>query len=590
MRAICGTAAGRPVGRCGLLALSAFLLSVLVSPFSARADTNALAIVNYTGGIAAFNGAGVNVGQIETAQPTNHVDLANQITVFASAGTTSATNHATEVASVIIGTGALDRGAAPGATLYSFGAGSADANYLTAYWLLATQTVGACKVINMSFGSAPVATTRTSAGGTNYTSYTQTFNPDGSDTDSQTIDNVAATKGTIFVKSAGNNGLAGTNTVTDPGSAFNIIVVGAVSNTAPGATTSVADFSSRGYLANGRSAVDIVAPGADVSLAGISTSVTFTATSVTVISNNVGAPTIYQAGSTFTFLNGAGPTQTPLSRINTNSGTSFAAPLVAGVTADLVQYGNTLPPVTAAAATDPRTIKAILLNSATKLAGWGQGAVAGGTAGLQGVLTGGVNGVTTVLQPLDPNQGAGLLNANGAYLQLAAGKQIATIQQQGPGSIIDETVPLTGWDFNTVKMALTNFYQLSSKAVGTLAVTLDWNRDISTVAGTNFVGGMANMGLSLFTSVDNTYTKTSLVAQSISIVDNVEHLWFTNVPTAYYEFGVSYNQYASQGSPAPGNETYAVAWSFTPVPEPSTLLLAGLGITALWWQLKRRRT
>jgi hypothetical protein len=191
---------------------------------------------------------------------------------------------------------------------------------------------------------------------------------------------------------------------------------------------------------------------------------------------------------------------------------------------------------------------------------------------------------------LDPTQGAGLLNANGAYLQLAAGKQIATIQQQGPGSIIDETVPLTGWDFNTVKMALTNFYQLSSKAVGTLAVTLDWNRDISTVGGTNFVGGMANMGLSLFTSVDNTYTKTSLVAQSISIVDNVEHLWFTNVPTAYYEFGVSYNQYASQGSPAPGNETYAVAWSFTPVPEPSTLLLAGLGITALWWQLKRRRT
>jgi hypothetical protein len=569
------------------------LISVLVSPFSARADTNALAIVNFTGGIAAYDGSGVNVGQIETAQPTNHVDLNNQVTVFASAGLTSATNHATEVASVIIGAGALDRGAAPGANLYSFGAGTADANYLTAYWLLATQTVGACKVINMSFGSSPVSTTRTSAGGTNYTSYTQTFNPNGNDADSQTIDNVAATKGVIYVKSAGNSGLAGTNTVSDPGSAYNIIVAGAVSNTAPGATTSVADFSSRGYLANGRSAVDILAPGADVSMAGISTSVTVTASSVLVISNNVAGPTIYQVGSTFTYLNGAGPAQTPLSRINTNSGTSFAAPMVSGVAADLVQYGNTLGG-NAAAATDPRTIKAVMLNSATKLAGWGQGAIQGtgvtATPGLQGVLTGGVNGVTTVLQPLDPNQGAGLLNANGAYLQLAAGKQIATVEQEGLGSVIHSSVGLTGWDFNTVKMALTNFYQLSTQALGTLAVTLDWNRDVSTVGGTNFVGGMANLGLSLFTSVDNTYTKTSLVAQSISLVDNVEHLWFTNVPAAYYEFGVSYNAYASLGSPGPTYEGYAVAWSFTPVPEPSSLLLAGLGITALWWRLKRRRT
>jgi hypothetical protein len=277
----------------------------------------------------------------------------------------------------------------------------------------------------------------------------------------------------------------------------------------------------------------------------------------------------------------------PLSNATASaSGTSFAAPAVSGVANRLIQYGNTLGG-NSAAATDPRTIKAVLLNSATKLPGWGQGAVYGGTAGLTGSLTG---GVTTVTQPLDPLQGAGLLNANGAYLQLAAGKQIATIQQTGLGSIINPTVALTGWDFNTVKLSLTNFYQLSSQAAGTLSITLDWYRDVGgPQGGTNNVLGMANLGLSLINSANSSYTTTQLVAQSISTVDNIQHLWFTNVPSAYYEFGVSYNGYASQGGATPTYEPYSVAWSFTAVPEPSSLLLAGLGITALWWGMRRRR-
>jgi hypothetical protein len=574
-----GIQASGLVGRRGFLRFSVLILGVIISSFSARADTNALALINLTGGISAFDGTGVNIGQIEAGgTPTNHVDFnANKVNII---GVTNANNHATEVASVLVSTGVVTRGVAPGATLYSVG-GATAANA----WLLATQAVGAAKVINMSFGSATVTNVVTFGPGTVYFNPVQVANPDGNDALSQTIDNIASNNGVIFVKSAGNSGRAGTNTVTSPGAAFNIITVGAVSNRTLG-TTSVADFSSRGYLASGRSAVDILAVGANVAMAGIETATNVTLTSTLVFSNNTGTAQTIPAG-TVVPNSFAGPAQTPLSRVDTNSGTSFAAPMVTGVAARLAQYGNTLG-ANAAAATDPRTIKAVMLNSATKLAGWGQGAVAGGTAGLTGILTGGVNGVTTVLQPLDPSQGAGLLNANGSYLQMLAGRQGPLFTNNNIKA--NGNVGLTGWDFNTVALSLSNVYRVSSQAQGTMSLTLDWNRDVVTLGGTNFVQGMANLNLNLYTSSDVLFTNVPLVAQSISGIDNVEHLWFTNLPSAFYEFGVGYANYNSiGGGPNPTTVNYGLAWNFQAVPEPSTLLLAGLGLTALSWRMKRRR-
>jgi len=180
-----------------------------------------------------------------------------------------------------------------------------------------------------------------------------------------------------------------------------------------------------------------------------------------------------------------------------------------------------------------------------------------------------------------------LLNANGAYLQLAAGKKSPTIAQKPLINIINPAVPLTGWDLNSVSLSLTNRYQLDTQVGGTMAITLDWYRDVGgPVGGTNSILGLADLNLYLYRSADNMFTNVSLIAQSISLVDNVEHLWFTNLSTAYYEFTVGYSGY--QGGTAPGNEDYAVAWNFV-VPEPSTLLLAALGMTTLWWQSKRRR-
>jgi hypothetical protein len=610
MRTISCVAAGRPVGRCRFLVVSVFILSLIVSPFSTRADTNALRMINLTGGIAAYNGSGVNVGQIEPGTPANHVDfdVANKYNIVGPANTS---DHATSVASVMISTGLVTMGVSTGATLYATSVNNYPSDDAAA-WQMATQNVAgaqACKVINMSFGTPNggyVPPVSTNAGTkTIYYNLASNYSANGNDSFSQTLDNIAANNYVIFVKSAGNNGLVGTNTITDPGAAYNIITVGSVSNTPLGTATGVASSSSRGYLSDGRSDPDIVAPGANVAMAALSTNVTLTRQYTEVFSNNTGTAITYPIGSTYTTNVVIKPIANPPTLYNTNSGTSFAAPMVSGVAARLVQYGNTLPPVIIAAATDPRTIKAVLLNSATKLTGWGQGVVQGTGApvpGLTGSLTGKVwtatqqGDISQVTQPLDPNQGAGLLNANGSYLQLAAnggmpGKPLFTNSNIRAGG----NVGLTGWDFNTVSMNMSNVYRVlpTQAQQGTLALTLVWNRDVTTGvdAGTNInvVGGMANLSLNLYYSPNNLFTNgTPLIASSYSIVDNIEHLWFTNAPAAYYDFGVGYNGYT--GTLNPPTEQYALAWSFTAVPEPSTFLLAGLGMTALAWRLRRKRT
>ncbi len=531
-------------------------LSLALSPVDARADSNSVQLMNLTtGGITNYQGNGILIGQIEVGgNATNgNIYIGSQIagTTNIAAGTAgTASGHATRVAGVMVSTSAAYPGVAPSSTVYSVQLVEPTDTLENDEWFLATQQMA--RVINQSLGTDPVGTNSL---GTPI----RFFNTLGTSVVERAEDAVVSQTGVTIVQVSGNEAktayrgagagtVGGTNTLDQEAGAYNIIVVGSVTNAVSGTATNLSGFSSRGYLVNGRSAVDIVAPGEGIIMP--------------------------------TFPVGPGG-----NAVSTNSGTSYAAPAVAGVTARLIQYGSTL--LNSNAATDPRTMKAVLLNSATKLPGWGQGAVLGGTPGLNGTMTAGVNQVT---QPLDPNQGAGMLNANGAYLQLAAGKQTATIQQNGLVSIINPTVALTGWDFNSVKLSLTNLYQLSSQAAGTLSITLDWYRDVGpTISGTNSILGLANLGLNLYSSANNQFTNTPLVAQSISMVDNIEHLWFTNVSAAYYEFGVGYNGYSSQGGPTPGLEDYSIAWSFTAVPEPSSLLLAGLGLTTLWWGIKRRR-
>jgi len=549
------------------------LAIALMTPLAAWADTNALNMINLTGGIATYDGYGVNVGQIEAegGTPTNHVDF-NTNNLFIVSPTSSlytdANEHATEVASVIISTGVVTRGVAPRATLYSAGAGT-DPDLQSYMWLMATQNTASakvCKVINMSLGT-PNETMVLSgtSGGTNYYNVYPSYSANGSDLLSRTADNLARNRGVIFVISAGNNGSSGTNSITAPGDAYNIISVGAVSNLTVG-TTSVADFSSRGYLSNGRSKPDIVAPGADMAMAGFyaaSSNLTYNA-STAVLSNNVGIATTIASGTTVA-VSYPGPAQNPVSGVVTDSGTSFAAPMVAGVAARLVQYGNTL--AQSNSATDPRVIKAVLLNSATKLPGWTQG-------------TTNIGGVISVTRPLDPNQGAGLLNAGRAFNELAGGRTFPT--QYGNSFLGDLVTNNVGWDRSDVQLGLTNIYMISAQSSGELRLTLDWYRDVDT---NNNVLGLANLDLMLWSSPNQSLSNMILEAKSISTVDNVEQLYLTDLPANYYAFGVYYTNTYS------GSVFYGLAWDLVPVPEPGTLLLVGSGLACLglWRKYRQRR-
>jgi subtilisin family serine protease len=550
-------------------------LSFALTAVEARADANSVALINATNGpLDAYTGQGVVIGQVELAVPdTNQVYLLNQFInttnfISGTAGTWGS-GHATQVAGVMVSTNPATIGVAVGAKVYSvsglFGpdpvAGPTNddlefqTNVINAATFLASQPN--VRVISMSIGLDSVTNNRTTgiAG--------RAYNTSGTSVWERALDNLVATKSVSIVMAAGNEGnnrgvgansLGGTNTLGEQAGAYNIITVGSVNDAAPGTATNVSAFSSRGYLTNGRSALDILAVGEGI--------------------------TMPQTNGTFA----GGGTNTKV-----NNGTSFATPAVSAVIARLIQASSnrfTAVPNVATEAQDPRMMKAFLLNSATKLPGWGQGSVFGGTPGLTGSLTG---AVTTVTQPLDPNQGAGLLNANGAYSIMNAGIKSPTFQSNGMITSVNPPVTPTGWDFNTVKLSLTNIYQVSGQVSGSMAITLDWNRDVgATVAGTNSILGMANLDLYLFSSPDSAFTNASLTAQSISSVDNLEHLWFTNLPTAYYEFEVGYTGYDAQAGPTVMNEQYGLAWTFT-VPEPSTLLLAVLGVSTLWWQKKRKQ-
>jgi len=146
-----------------------------------------------------------------------------------------------------------------------------------------------------------------------------------------------------------------------------------------------------------------------------------------------------------------------------------------------------------------------------------------------------------------------------------------------------------------VGFGLTNLYQESSMSTGGIAITLDWNREIND-DGTNYpVLRLADLNLDLWWSPNSAYTNVTLVAQSVSPVDNDQHLYFTNSMAGYYEFGVYYLNNSIPGiygntNLFQGGETYGIAYNFMAVPEPSTWLLTSAGITALWqWRRRRRR-
>ena len=200
---------------------------------------------------AGYDGTGVKVAVLDTGVDTGHPDLAGKI-----AGSESFVpdetvqdgfGHGTHVASTIVGSGAASngrfKGVAPGAQLLvgkvldNTGSGQAS-------WIIAGMEWAAhsgAKIVSMSLGG-------TASG--------------ASDVLSETVDDLSASTGTLFVIAAGNAG-PGEQTVGTPGIADTALTVGAVDK-----SDKLASFSSRGPR-TGDFAVkpEITAPGVSITAA-----------------------------------------------------------------------------------------------------------------------------------------------------------------------------------------------------------------------------------------------------------------------------------------------------------------------------------
>ncbi|MEV0090814.1 S8 family serine peptidase [Streptomyces sp. NPDC050738] len=234
------------------------------------------------------DGTGVKVAILDTGIDGTHPDLTGKVVASKSfiegEDTVDGAGHGTHVASTITGSGAGSagryKGVAPGAKLMigkvlsNSGSGAESGVIEGMEWA----TANGADIVSMSLGSGP---------------------SDGTDPVSQTVNDLSASTGTLFVISAGNSG--GTETVESPGAATSALTVAAVDK-----SDRLAGFSSRGpRLGDYGLKPDIAAPGVDIVAA-------------------------HAAGTSM---------GTPVDDLYSSmSGTSMAAPHVAGAAAIIAQH------------------------------------------------------------------------------------------------------------------------------------------------------------------------------------------------------------------------------------------------------------
>ncbi len=267
------------------------------------------------------------------------------------------------------------------------------------------------------------------------------------------------------------------------------------------------------------------------------------------------------------------------------SATSYTAPLVSGAAALLIQAGdeNIGGAGTAAAATDIRTVKAVLLNSATKLPGWTNSYTVNSSTYTYLAAA----AVTTT--PLDPRYGAGMVNIYNAYENLAGGEHSYSAATSTPAGSAAITAPavsftgskvtaLTGWNLASISASTStnsveNYdFSLPGTSINSwdLTATLTWNKNYN-------ASGINHLLLFLLNSSGQE------VAASTSMVDNLQQinidsgLGLTALAPGQYDLAV---EMLGGSNMISTSDTYALAWNFldpvsTPEPGAAVLLLAG---------------
>jgi subtilisin family serine protease len=201
---------------------------------------------------AGFDGTGVEVAVLDTGIDNTHPDLAGKVVAsksFVSDTVKDGHGHGTHVASTIVGTGAASggsrKGVAPGAKLIvgkvlnDGGEGTEEQIIAGMEWATIEQHAD---VVSMSLGGGPT---------------------DGTDPLSQSVNQLTASTGALFVIAAGNAGRYGTETINTPGAADSALTVAATTK-----TDQLAAFSSRGpRFSDLALKPDIAAPGVDIAAA-----------------------------------------------------------------------------------------------------------------------------------------------------------------------------------------------------------------------------------------------------------------------------------------------------------------------------------
>ncbi|MDG1875125.1 MAG: PEP-CTERM sorting domain-containing protein [Mariniblastus sp.] len=499
---------------------------------------------------AGFDGTGAIVGNIEAGHVDSNHDVLGHVTTkvtgTGAAGTLD--DHATWVTHSMSGKIAAD--AYDASNYYGFGIGKGAETWSGA---IATSfgSGGSFSVSNASTASVYSTMLKTGVNGQTVDIFNSSWgysSPSGFNVFAIGVDGFLNDTGKIGVASAGNSG-SGSNTVGGIGAGYNSITVGSLgSDTAALPYDAVSGFSSRSpndfrdldpdqTVSSVRAAVDIVAPGQNLTLAANGTS----------------------------------------SSYNTNlQGTSFSAPIVAGGASLIVGAGKNLYAGNSKAI-DGRVVKAVLLNGATKITGWDNG---------QAINA----GVIETTQSLDWASGAGGMNLDASfdqYVNKAAGGQAGTTDVAGLFTGDQGNVDVVGWDFgfvgNDTGVDDSNLYFIDQQLLGgtDFTVTLTWFADMISGADADFSNAganhLANLDLTVFefdTLADRNIIGTT--AQSFSLYNVVEHLHFQTTGTGFYGISVDYSFAQYDFDTPETGEFYGLSWSgVAAVPEPGSLLAIG---------------
>ncbi len=375
------------------------------------------------------------------------------------------------------------------------------------------------------------------------------YDPAANAETTRTIDALARENSTVaFVVSAGNSGAF---PVSAPGSAYNNITVGSVGG-AHFLTPS--DFSSReavdfynpatGETIEGvRAAVDIAAPGENLALAAYLGSTGGLASLANVVQD---------------------PSPTDLYFLR-QSGTSFAAPIVAGgigLLKDVVHYyeENSVP--LSAYTLDTRVVKSVLMAGATRTEGWNNGQTE-------------QSGVVITTQSLDYATGAGAMNLekNCGYLPALHHEGCLRTWRR-----CDLSKRLGLRSTGRRRRQRISVHRFLRRAGGTDDLT-------ELVYGTDFdandIGqslSFSNLNLEVWQILNGALTNK--VAESISLYNNTEFLRIALDTPGEYAIRVAFLGMIYDLDPAANDTDYALAWQAETVPEPSTWLLIIFGLAA----------